>query len=246
MPNGPGLKRMINPPCEVLEWDSEFFGFRIARLRGTPSSKEEMAHVLDWCVAEGIRCLYYLAPSDNAEVVRIAEEHQFAFVDIRLTLERRGGMPTASSPTVRLATREDVASLAAIAKSAHTDSRFYYDQEFPRGRCGELYELWIEKSCEGFAGCVLVAEHDGKVAGYTTCNHEGETGRIGLIAVADWIRGAGLGRQLVGSSLEFFQRRGAKRIQVVTQGRNIPAQRLYQRCGFLTRSLELWYHRWFR
>jgi len=32
---------------------------------------------------------------------------------------------------------------------------------------------------------------------------------------------------------------------VVTQGRNLAAQRLYQRNGFVTASLQLWYHRWF-
>jgi hypothetical protein len=31
---------------------------------------------------------------------------------------------------------------------------------------------------------------------------------------------------------------------VVTQARNVPAQRLYQKCGFITRSVELWFHRW--
>ena len=34
-------------------------------------------------------------------------------------------------------------------------------------------------------------------------------------------------------------------MKVVTQGRNIAGQRLYQRCGFLTRSVELWYHKWY-
>jgi dTDP-4-amino-4,6-dideoxy-D-galactose acyltransferase len=29
-----------------------------------------------------------------------------------------------------------------------------------------------------------------------------------------------------------------------TQGRNIVMQRLFQKCGFVTRSVELWYHRW--
>ena len=28
-------------------------------------------------------------------------------------------------------------------------------------------------------------------------------------------------------------------------GRNLAAQRLYQRSGFVTASLQLWYHRWF-
>jgi ribosomal protein S18 acetylase RimI-like enzyme len=55
----------------------------------------------------------------------------------------------------------------------------------------------------------------------------------------------GVGRKLVVASLGWFDAHGADRVTVVTQGRNIAAQRLYQRCGFLTRSTGLWYHRWF-
>jgi hypothetical protein len=33
-------------------------------------------------------------------------------------------------------------------------------------------------------------------------------------------------------------------VRVVTQGRNVRAQRLYQAHGLLTRSIGLWFHRW--
>ena len=31
---------------------------------------------------------------------------------------------------------------------------------------------------------------------------------------------------------------------LVTQGRNLYAQRLYQKAGFFTKGTELWYHKW--
>ena len=42
-----------------------------------------------------------------------------------------------------------------------------------------------------------------------------------------------------------LRRSSARRITVVTQGRNARAQRLYQRAGFVTESVRLWFHRWF-
>jgi len=45
--------------------------------------------------------------------------------------------------------------------------------------------------------------------------------------------------------MNWFADQNASNITVVTQGRNVAAQRLYQRLGFVTRSLELTYHKWF-
>jgi hypothetical protein len=33
-------------------------------------------------------------------------------------------------------------------------------------------------------------------------------------------------------------------VTVVTQGRNLPAQRLYQSRGFRTQRLQVWHHLW--
>ena len=35
-----------------------------------------------------------------------------------------------------------------------------------------------------------------------------------------------------------------KKLYVVTQGRNIRAQRLYQKNGFIIKSSGIWYHKW--
>ena len=46
------------------------------------------------------------------------------------------------------------------------------------------------------------------------------------------------------SALDWFATQGVEKVTVVTQGRNGAAQRLYQRCGFVTGSIHLWYHKW--
>jgi dTDP-4-amino-4,6-dideoxy-D-galactose acyltransferase len=71
-------------------------------------------------------------------------------------------------------------------------------------------------------------------------------GRIGLFAVAEAAQGRGIGGLLIAAALAWFVAHGAGTVSVVTQGRNVRAQRIYQKFGMLTRSLELWYHRWWR
>jgi dTDP-4-amino-4,6-dideoxy-D-galactose acyltransferase len=235
--------------CQYLEWDSAFFRRKIARVSANRLHQEDMTCALAWCEMHAIDCLYFLADADDALSTRMVEEHCFNLMDVRMTLELRSldTLPDADlRPCIRLCAPDDAPALRAIARLGHRDSRFYYDPHFPEAMCDALYEIWIEKSCAGAADAVLVAQDQGQPAGYIACHldqHHG--GQIGLVGVAEAARGRGIGRALVAESLRWFAVHGARQVSVVTQGRNVQAQRLYQHCGFLTRSVQLWYHRWF-
>ena len=123
--------------------------------------------------------------------------------------------------------------------------RFYFDRHFPRELCARLYETWIEESCKGYAQAVLVAQHHGQPAGYITCHVYPDHGQIGLLGISPNARKLGIGAGLIHAALDWFAAQDLNAVTVVTQGRNIAAQRLYQQCGFLTEKCELWYHRWF-
>jgi dTDP-4-amino-4,6-dideoxy-D-galactose acyltransferase len=239
-----------NAPCQHLEWDSEFFGRRIAKASASRLSKEETSRILSWCRTNRIECLYFLADADDARTSRFAEENGFRLVDVRVTLtwqpDNRSLADTVAECYVRPAMADDLPVLRTIARASHRDSRFYFDPGFPQSRCDDLYETWIEKSCLGQAEAVLVAADGAQPVGYVTCHLTTPTeGYIGLMGVHVQARGVGVGQGLVMASLRWFAQRGASQVTVVTQGRNCRAQRLYQRCGFLTGSVQLWYHRWF-
>lgn len=247
----------MDPPCEFLAWDSAFFGCRIARVVGHRLTPARMTYVHRWCMKHQIDCLYFLADSDQDETVVQAERNDFHLVDVRITLVLRGpeevpvtttGSILPAGTQLRVARTTDIAFLETIARTAHSDTRFYYDHHFPRDRCSDLYATWIRRSCEDFADQVLVAEYDGRVSGYITCScspDDKTLGYIGLVGVDARARGIGLGPALVKNSLHWFAERGVAEVRVVTQGRNTTAQRLYQRCGFLAHAIGLWYHKWF-
>jgi dTDP-4-amino-4,6-dideoxy-D-galactose acyltransferase len=237
--------------CRRLDWDSDFFGLRIGRLIPNLLTPETLSEAVTWCAAQGIDCLYFLADPADADTVRLAESNGFRLVDIRVTLENqlnnhRDTSTEIPNILIRHCVLEDVPALRAIARTCHRDSRFYYDANFPKSLCDYLYETWIEKSCHGYAQAVFVAELHKQPVGYITCHLVGEgEGQIGLFGVSSDAQGSGLGCTLLNEALRWFAGQGRRRIMVVTQGRNCRAQRLYQRSGFVTRSVELWYHRWF-
>jgi ribosomal protein S18 acetylase RimI-like enzyme len=232
-----------------LEWDSEHFGFPIARVAATTLAPDGAAQVLAWCRGERIRCLYFLATSGDDDSVRTAEQSGFHLVDVRVTLTRSveavGELP-GGPVAVRPFRPVDVPLLRAMAADSFGDTRFLVDHGFPRDRAAALYDRWLTQSCSGYAEAVLVAVVDDKPTGFITCHLDpNATGRIGLVSVSGRAQGGGVGHALVTAALRYFERAGMRTVSVVTQGRNIRAQRLYQRCGFRSAAVDLWYHRWF-
>lgn len=210
-----------------LDFDSEFFDLNVVRVdfptEHVPADTDVVCCLVD---------------ADNIDAVHRAENAGFRMMDVRVTLERTLS-PFGSS--ARMFRDTEVDTLVRIARSAHRITRFYADPSFPDARCDDLYESWIRQSCDGWADRVLVV---GEPSGYITVHLDDDTtSSIGLIAVADEARELGHGAALVQGAIDFAYSRGRDRMTVVTQGRNLDAQRLFQSCGFRTSKTELWFHK---
>jgi len=235
------------PEARLLEWDSEFFGLRVASLAPVLLTESTLSRVVEWARAQRVDCLYALSDSNDAAGVRLLEDAGARVVDVRMTFDRElRDAPKAPLDPARPSREDDIGTLRELAAISHTNSRFWADEHFSRARCAELYATWIEKSCGGWADRVFVAEADGKPAGYLSCHlRANRRGEIGLVAVAPFAQGRGLGGTLLDTALAWFAAQHCERVTVVTQGRNAGAQRLYQSRGFLTASVQVWHHLWF-
>jgi dTDP-4-amino-4,6-dideoxy-D-galactose acyltransferase len=154
-------------------------------------------------------------------------------------------LPTALSHDLRLATIEDFDTLQDIIMRIRWGSRFFCDRRFPPQRVREFYSVWLEKSLTDSQGAVLVAERDKEQHGFVCCEVKEENGVIGLAGVDPRNHGSKIGSRLVLGALEWFSIHHCKQVEVVTQGSNIPAQRLYQGCGFYSYAMQFWLHKWF-
>lgn len=242
-------------PCELLSWDSEFWGFPIAKVRGQTMTPESLADVDRWCLERSIACLCFLATFDDPTTVRCAEDGGFRLVDCRVTatvtprqLDAPSRLASPSGVVFRPAIDADVAELRRIASCGYHTSRFYFDPNFPRAKCGLLYEHWIAQSCAGFADRVIVADVNGAPAGYVTCHLPGreEAARFGLLNVAPEARRRGIGLALMTNALDWYAQMGVPEVLGITQARNVAIQAFNDRCGFVTTSFHLWYHKWYR
>jgi ribosomal protein S18 acetylase RimI-like enzyme len=234
----------MSRPTSSLPWDSELFGYPVARLNERHVDAKVLANAFDWCAARAVRCLYYLAAADDAPSLVAAQAAGFQFVDVRLTLARplTPGQAWTVGAEISPATETDRAGLMALAPYLARVSRFSADPRFGREAAVRLYQAWLRKE----AGAVLVARAPQGVGGCILCDVEPDgTGVISLLAVAPENGGQGLGVALCAAGLNWFVGQGCAQARVVTQGHNVASQRVYQRAGFVTQSVEIWFHKWF-
>lgn len=226
------MTTVLTSHCVELPWDTEFWGQRVARGSLPVAAADECAQ------ASGVDCLFLLIPIDQLQEAHDAVRRGFRLVDVRVQFALE---PMVGQAFVRRHREEDVARLAVLARQAFRGTRFYNDPRFEDERCDDLYEVWTRNSCAGDA-TVLVAEREGKLAGYVTITPEGE---IGLIAVAYWARRRGVGRELMNGALDWARAHELPRLTVVTQGGNLAAQRLFQSAGGRSCDVALWMHKWY-
>jgi len=230
--------------CNLLDWDTNFFGVRVGRLNSERLSHGDFPAITNWCDANRVECLYFLTDAADTASIHAAEDYGFRLMDIRITLRYYGTVPSQTS-RVRIASPEDLPALKAMVRGTFLDTRFYRDSRLAP-HADRLYETWIERDVKGHAAIVLVADDtQSNPAGFISCHYSSHTkiGEISLIAVRRDARGQGIGSLLVDSAKAWFFSVGATQISVVTNGANISAQKLYQRKEFHVDRVQIWFHR---
>jgi dTDP-4-amino-4,6-dideoxy-D-galactose acyltransferase len=235
--------------CEKLDWDTEFFGFPIARMLGRRLDEPTADAIDQWCEQRGIRCLYFLADPDDSETRRVASERGFRRVDerIRLVHSLADLAPSGSPVEIREAQEGDVDRLTEIASVSHTDSRFFADPGFPRDRCAELYVTWVANAIADPLRPVRVPVLDGQVVGYQVISPPGgdRVGRLEILAIAADARGSGIASHVLLHSLGWLAEQGATTVSTVTQGRNTASLAVHRHVGFTDEIDGIWHHRWY-
>jgi dTDP-4-amino-4,6-dideoxy-D-galactose acyltransferase len=228
---------------EGLEWDSSFFGFPIGKVveEIAPDQIEVATREAD---ERALRCTYLLLDADDHALLDSAQRHGFLVRDVRVELERPVQGHPASLKGLRWGSLDDLEQLASIARGRFLGTRFHADEGFPSERSAELYVMWLRRGLAEEGGWrALVAEDD---SGFVVCELDSGTGvgDVGLLGVAADAAGRGVGSALLAGAGAIFCEAALRRAHVVTQGRNVAAQRLYQTSGYRTSRTRIWLHRW--
>jgi dTDP-4-amino-4,6-dideoxy-D-galactose acyltransferase len=222
---------------EPLEWDSNLFGFRVARLTATSDDGSRVSAALERARRDGVRLVYLFDPTCGEFPTSMLAPFSGRLVDRRVNYERALGdneQRDARIPVEGINIEEYNRSTAdselrALAVTAGEYSRFRVDPGIPRVAFETLYETWIERSVRReIADSVLVASGpESPCAGLLTVRRREQTGVIGLVAVAAEVRGRGIGRRLMSAAHDWMCQAG-----------------INESCGYHVAQREHIYHFW--
>jgi len=238
----------MNATYEILEWDSNFFGFKVCRINEPSLSNDELTEVLKLLNSLQIDLVYYSKENKLTSLNGISAFYDIKLVDKKTTFAKKLNLSSVVNQNSAISEYKEnypEKKLLELAIESGVYSRFNVDEKIERGKYQELYSLWIINSVsKKLAKEVLVFRADNEIAGFVTLGEKNERADIGIIAVDSFYRGKGIGKSLMLSAEKWFIDKKYSSIQVVTQGENIPACRLYESCGYNIDKVEYFYHLW--
>ena len=235
---------------EILDVDSEIFGFPVAKILPDKLSRGELERVISRLKQENVRLAFWASnPKDkeSQQAARLchgflADKKVTFVIDIGQIPERPAGIDWKIEEYVDAL---PCAELENLAIQVGRNSRFGADPRIPEDKLLALYTLWIRNSVNRqVADAVFVVRQSGRVVGMVTVGVKNGRGNIGLFAVDQVLRRKNLGISLVRAAQEWARRKGFRFAQVVTQGKNVAACRLYRKCGYRVDKVEYFYHFW--
>ncbi|WP_312043223.1 dTDP-4-amino-4,6-dideoxy-D-galactose acyltransferase [Erwinia sp.] len=156
------------------------------------------------------------------------------------------GIGTGGRPEgIRIARKEHIPALREVAGSAFAQSRFRAPW-YKTADSGRFYAQWVENAVLGTFDhqCLIAVNEQGELQGFVSLRELADgSGRIGLLATRPEAQGLGVGQRMIEAAIDWCRARRLTRLHVATQLGNLPALRLYHRCGGVIERTAWWLYR---
>jgi dTDP-4-amino-4,6-dideoxy-D-galactose acyltransferase len=230
---------------DFMEWDSEFFGFKVAKIPNN-SIANNPCIILEDLYRNNINLCYYSSNTQLNDPI-----YKNKFYDIKLVVKR---VPIVKHISKVTPFHDNITfynksfpdeDLIRLAQSAGKQGRFGNDSNIPKSKYEELFKNWIINSVNGqMASDILVYKVDGKIVGFTSLKIDKGIGYAPLFAVDREFEGKGVSFALMRAAETTFIKKGVKKVLSGTQEINKKAVKVYERYGFKILEPEYVYHLW--
>ncbi len=239
---------------EIIDFDTKLFGFTVGKFTGEKLSFNEAEEIVKYCKDNKIRCLFLNLGIDDFASLSAATKTGFVISDVRVVFEKD---LADFDPAMKIKvngysvdnniTSQDIPLLKSLGEEISRVSRFNFDTNFPPESRKKLYSIWMLNSINKQAADELLVAREIKMEkpiGVITCKKQQHHGEIVLMGVNKKHHHRGVATLILNHAFCFFKKEGFEKVKVATQASNIPAQRMYQKNGFLTESVSVLFHLW--
>lgn len=237
---------MATNVIEYLQWDSEFFGYKVARVIFDENGLWKFDSVTNEIKERNIRLTYlFSSPSATELNARILSAGGILVDKKTIFLKNTQEHTKFNNSISEWQRSQPDQKLVDLALNAGIFSRFFLDKNFTNDEYNRLYTKWLYKSVSGeLALKTIIASSENEITGFITLGKNNLRADIGLVSVDPVYRGKGIGSDLVRYADNLSHSMGFEQIGVVTQGNNINACKLYAGCGFKIDNITDVYHLW--
>jgi len=228
---------------QELSWDSNFFDCKVGKIDLENFNEREVHEA----ILNNDFTLTYLTLSKLIDDEVIGSTFlKYTLVDRKTTFVKTVNPDAKWYTAVSIYKAKHATNhLIQLAIQSGVYSRFKIDNKISTIKFEKLYELWIKKLLKRENNeVILICKVENEIAGFLAVGIKND--RVDLImgAVGEKHRGQGIGKELFMSAEHFALKKGFKRIQIVTQGNNVPACKLYEKIGYEIEGLAYIYHVW--
>jgi dTDP-4-amino-4,6-dideoxy-D-galactose acyltransferase len=231
----------------ILDWDSNFFGFKVAQLNTKVPGKVEFNKLVEDLRNQQIKLVYtFIDPSDiecNQNIISFGGKLVDEKTIYKKLILKSEAKPV--DPSITIYTGPVTEKLESLSIQTSHKSRFRIDTNFKDGTSDRLFKQWIANSVNRInAQEVWVYWNQSSIAGLITLSINSDAGKIGLIGVDTSLRNKGIGFELLNCTEHYLSGLEISRLEVVTQRANIEACRFYEKNGFSIDHVQNVYHLW--
>jgi dTDP-4-amino-4,6-dideoxy-D-galactose acyltransferase len=231
---------------EKLEWDSQLFGYPVAKVDLFDVTLSETNILFKIIKSAKYRLCYLFVNPDDLILNRFIVENGGILVDRKTILYKRAENHNVYSNEIIEYTLENVDDkIKELALIAGCFSRFKLDRNFKNNEFEKLYFHWVSKSItKEIAIKTFITKENSNITGMITLGGKDNSSKIGLLAVNDNFHGRKIGTDLVRRADSDAYSHGFKTIHVISQFDNTAALKLYEKCNFKIENIINVYHLW--
>jgi len=220
-------------------------GIPVAKITASSLSLKALQEALQQAKKENARLLYWCFDESEQESAEAAAACHGILTDHKLTYAMDLNPPINAEKVTPYDANFPSDALLELAYESGSYSRFRSDPHLTEEQFKKIYREWMINSVnKSIAFEVLVVKENEELLGMVTLGEKNHRGDIGLLAVSEQARGKKVGTTLVHAAQHYFIEKNYAQSQVVTQKANLPACRLYEKCGYTIDKTELFFHFW--